>query len=312
MSLGLIGTAFSQNIYMVIPFIAFVGLSSDFGEGVMLGYFASVSNDSLMRAWGVGTGISGMLGAGYAFLCQFFEVKYLISFLVLTPSGVIYALVFIFMLETDPPAQESHHDAVEAPDEGMEIPELDVIPELQPDIAPMNVRCCSLAILKKTWYYFLMNSICFFCQYSTISGIQDCSMTRDQREKNPYIYGMLTLFFQVGSFFGRASLRWIRIQKLWALAAGLSALFVFGVVNVALHFMPIWLNVMFNLAVGIVAGLAYVNLFGQIMKDPNANVKEREIMSNFTSIGIAGNIMLASGFTLLMQNTFFKQQCLSR
>jgi MFS family permease len=313
MSAGLVGTAFSRSIYMAIPCIAFVGLSSDFGEGVMLGYFASMSNNSLMRAWGVGTGISGILGAGYAFLCQFFEVSYFISFLVLSPSGLIYALVFIFMLDTESPANLKHDDIPDEHEEGADISELDVIAEPMINTHDSeNVRCCSVAIWKKTWYYFVMNSLCFFFQYSEISGITDCSMSQEQREKNPYIYGLLTLCFQIGSFFGRASLRWIRIRLLWVLALVLGFLFVFGLFDVAFRFMPIWLKIGVNAVLGVTAGLAYVNVFNQVMNDPNATVKEREIMSNLTSIGIAGNIMLASMFTLLMQNTFFKRQCVDR
>ena len=86
----------------------FVGLSSDFGDGVMLGYFASTSNDSLMDAWGVGTGISGILGAGYSFLCQFFSIPFKLSFLILAPAGIIYPLTFILMLDAKSPHQATN------------------------------------------------------------------------------------------------------------------------------------------------------------------------------------------------------------
>jgi MFS family permease len=299
MSVGLIGTAFAPNIYIALVGVAFVGLSSDFGEGVMLGYFASVSNHSLMGAWGVATGISGILGAGYAFLCQFFNISYFISFLVLCPSGLFYPLSFIFLLDHSPESSTSTGDEEEI-ERDMKISEV-------PPPGP-----CACTTWRKTAYYFVNNAIVFFCHYTCISGLTDCAMTAADRVARPYVYGLLSLCFQFGSLLGRSTLKWIKIQCLWILTSIEVVIFLILTLNVRFSFLPLWGKIAINLALGLDAGLSYVNVFDQIMGHEGATVKEREIMANLTSIGIAGNVILASAYTLLMQNTFFQYQCIER
>lgn len=312
---GLIGTAFAPNIYIALICIAFVGLSSDFGEGVMLGYFASTSNDSLMDAWGVGTGISGILGAGYSFLCQFFSMPFKLSFLVLAPSGVIYPLAFIFMLDAQSPHQSTNKAIKIGDEEDANGIEVEVIAETDgdqdlPTEDSVNIGMCSCRTWRKTFYYFINNGLVFFLQYVSISGFVDCAMTAEQRLKTPYVYGLLTLVYQAGNLVGRASLRWIKIKRLWLLTLLQALMWVVGLFDVPFRFSPLWFKIVLNTVIGLNGGFSYVNVFNQVMNYPDAEIKEREIMANLTSIGIAGDIMLASAFTLLMQNTFFKNQCL--
>jgi hypothetical protein len=261
----------------------------------MLGYFASVSNYSLMGAWGVGTGISGILGAGYAFLCQFFNVSYFISFLVLCPSGLFYPLAFIFMLD---------HDRKAVPDSDVE---RDVELSEGPPPGP-----CACSTWRKALYYFVNNGLVFFFHYACISGLTDCAMTAHDRVAKPYVYGLLSLCFQFGNLIGRSTLKWIKIKWLWLLTSIQGVIFLILTVNVQLQFLPLWARITINLVLGTDAGFSYVNVFNQIMGHEGATVKEREIMANLTSIGIAGHIVLASAYTLLMQNTFFKSQCIQR
>ena len=315
MSGGLLATAFAPNIYVALLGIAFVGLSSDFGEGVMLGYFASKDNgNSMMGAWGVGTGISGILGSGYSFACQFFSVPYKLSFLVLVPAGIVYPTVFILMLDARlPNRQTDKHVRMNESNSQEPISALSMNEEEEEDEGHSKKQCfCSCHIWKMTWYYFLNNSIAFFCQYVSISGFVDCAMTTEQKEKTPYVYGLLTLIYEIGNFFGRASLKWIKIPWLWILSLIQIALWLFGMFDVIFTFQPLWVKILTMIAVGVNSGFSYVNVFNQTMNHKGATRKEREIITNLTSISIAGNILLSSAFTLLMQNTFFKDQCLQK
>ena len=312
---GLVATAFAPNIYIALAGIAFVGLSSDFGEGVMLGYFASKDNgDSMMGAWGVGTGISGILGSGYSFLCQFFSVPYKLSFLVLAPAGIVYPTVFILMLDAKLPNRQTHnHHRITDSNSQEPISALTMNEEEDEEEGPKKNPCfCSCYIWKKTFYYFINNAAVFFFQYVSISGFVDCSMTAEQKEKTPYVYGLLTLIYEVGNFFGRASLKWIKIPWLWLLTLIQGALWLVGLFDVVFTFNPLWGKIVLMILVGVNSGLSYVNVFNQVMNHKGSNRKEREIMTNLTSIGIAGDILLSSAFTLLMQNTFFKGQCLEK
>ncbi|OHT00672.1 CLN3 protein [Tritrichomonas foetus] len=324
MGFGLIGTAFAPNIYVAMIGIAFVGLSSDFGEGVMLGYFASIADDSLMGAWGVGTGISGCLGAGYAFIVQFFSISYFTSFLALSPSGILYPLAFIFLLDAKSPKKEPKSNKAktqksktkeidpEMCDEIVhDINELDVIPEELSDEEEdeEKVKCCTVKLWKYTAYFFINNAITFFSQYASISGLTDCAMTAQEKIEKPYIYGLLSLIYQAGNMAGRSTLKFFKIKRIWILTTLQFIFFLVMFVNVQFKFLPIWGKIVAMILVGVNSGLSYVNLFNQVMNYPQANMKEREIMTNLTTISIAGFIVVSSAFTLLIQNTFFKSQC---
>lgn len=334
MGLGLIGTAFAPNIYVAIICIIFVGLSSDFGEGVMLGYFASIGDDSLMGAWGVGTGMSGLLGSGYAFLSQLFNVSYFISFIALSPSGIMYPLAFILLLDAKNPHRldkKAKHDDKDPEgdpleisdivDEASHIQELEVIEsidsmknvETNGNPSPEeeeNVKCCSLKLWKYTFYFFINNGLTFFFQYFSITCLSDCSMSKQEKIDKPYIYSLLSLIYQVGNLVGRSTLKWMKVKRIWVLTIiqGVMAAFMF--VNVYFRFLTLWMKIIVMIIVGINSGFSYVNVFNQTMNYPQATPKEREIMTNLTTISIAGFIVVSSAFTLLVQNTFLKKQCI--
>ena len=363
MTFGLIGTALSPNIYLAIICIAFVGLSSDFGEGVMLGYFASTANDSLMNAWGIGTGISGCLGSGYSFLCQMFSVPYVTSFLALSPAGIFYPLAFIFLLKPqtnthnaeeehelgeiqessetthdiehpnentnefhDPTADESIVDPSKenveiAKDGNPVIAEPEQSDHHKPEIhlhdnenakVEEDIKCCSLRIWKKAIYFFLINGGTFFAQYASISCFADCSMTQQEKIDKPYWYSLLNLCYQIGNAAGRSTLQCFKIRQIWLLMIIQFCLFALWWVNVVYRIIPEWLQVIIMLVVGVNSGFSYVNIFNQTMNYPAASQKEREIITNYTSISIAGFIVVSSAFTLLMQNTVLEYECLQR
>lgn len=331
MAFGLIGTALAPNIYVAIASIMLVGLSSDFGEGVMLGYFASTGDDSLMNSWGIGTGISGVLGSGYAFICQLFNIPYKTSFLSLAPAGIAYPLCFIFLLDAGKNTQTAipGHEDLNTPlnnqdddninNEGNNIEELETIEgpmeedmidedeEVSQSAAP--IHCCSCALWKNTIWFFLNNGATFFAQYVAISGFADCSMTQQQKIDKPWIYGMLNLIYQVGNLAGRATLQWFRTPYILALTLIQLGLAVFWFFNVIFRYLPLWGQIFINFLIGVNGGLSYVNIFNQTMNYPGVSPKIRELMTNLTSISIAGFIVVSSAFTLLMQNTFFKTQC---
>ena len=338
MGVGLIGTAVAPNIYVAILCIVFVGLSSDFGEGVMLGYFASIGDDSLMGAWGIGTGISGLLGAGYAFLAQLFNVNYFTSFIALSPSGILYPLAFIFLLDAKSPKKDAHpqhthklttkaaqnneEESVEEFDEVKraiehEIPASQGLErfaiheeeeENAEDIQP--VKCCSIKLWKYTFYFFINNGLTFFLQYVSISGFNDCSMTKQEKIDQPYVYSLLSLIYQCGNLVGRSSLKLIKIQPIWVLTIIQFLFALLWLFNVLYRFLPLWGKILSMIFIGLNSGLSYVNIFNQTMNYPPATPKEREIMTNLTTISIAGFIVLSSAFTLLFQNTFLKAQCM--
>lgn len=300
MLIGLIGTALAPNIYVAILFISLVGVSSDFGEGVMLGYFAALDDNALLGAWGVGTGLSGVCGAGYSLICQKFKVSYFLSFICMAPAGIIYPLIFMTMLKGAAPAPSKQLDETELKDieKGEEV-----------NNEEEKVPFCSCA----NWYKslrFIINNLAMFCfQYVSLVCLSDCSMTKTQKIEEPFIYGYFSFAYQVGGLIGRSIKKWFLIRKLEITTAITGCLFLFMFINTFLIFIPPIYMLIPLFVIGFFGAISYMSVFAVIMELPDTTQKEREIITNYASVFIGGSIQVASLLILLFQNTFLKKAC---
>ncbi|EAX88642.1 CLN3 protein [Trichomonas vaginalis G3] len=305
MFVGLIGTAVAPNIFVAILFIAFVGVSSDFGEGVMLGYFASLDNDALLGAWGIGTGISGVFGAGYSLICQKFKVSYFLSFICMSPTGILYPLIFILMLKN--PNTATKVPEQEEPEKLEDIEQNDAAIDKQDEEEKVPFCSCS------NWYKslrFILNNLAMFCfQYISLIGLTDCSMTKKQKVDEPFIFGYFSICYQCGGLIGRSIKKWFLIKKLEITTVITGCLFVIMLVNAIVVFIaPIYMLIPLFL-IGFFGAISYMSVFAVIMEVPNTTQKEREIITNYASVFIGGSIQVSSLITLLLQNVIIKKQC---
>jgi battenin len=299
MFFGLISTAFSPNIYFAIVFIAFVGVSSDFGEAVMLGYFALLNDESLLKAWGIGNGFSGLFGAGYTLLCQYYSISYFVSFLTVAPLGILYPLIFHFMLD------KHVNKPVENADQAVDLEEIE-----SPEPAEEKVPFCSCANFSKSIRFIVNNALNFFLQYVAIGGLSDCSMTLDEKVNKPYIFGIFSITYQFGGLLVRILIKWLITSKLELVTLLLFLSFVVILLNIIFDlFPPIYISIPLCF-VGFFGGMLYMSLFDTIMKQPNTTNKDREIITNYVTVSTGASIQVASAFIILMQNTFLKKQCI--
>ena len=361
MFIGLIGTAFAPNIYLAILTISLIGISSDFGEGVMLGYFAAVDDNSLLRAWGIGTGASGLIGAIYSFLCQYFKINYFYSFICISWMGIAYPLAFYYLIdqrskkhiEIDDLEQplnaideNAHHNPVKADPElpandnqmadkqgnPIELPDVDsenIKDQSTEDINATHiiksekihdeeeeekqeeehVAFCVARLWCKAFPFIINNTLAFFFQYCCLEGLCDCSMTQEQRVNQPYLFCFMSICYQVGQMVSKSTAKFFMTDKLWIFTILNGIVFTFFMINTPFRFTPIWVLDIIMAFLGFFGGLSYMNIFDVIMKLKNSTHKEREIMTNYTSVTISGAIQLASGFILIFQNTFYQEYC---
>lgn len=364
MLFGIIGTAFSPNIYFAIVCISFIGVSSDFGEGVMLGYFAAVDDSSLLTAWGIGTGISGLIGAIYSFICQYFKISYFYSFLCISWFGIAYPLIFYFgldqksnkivtVIETDselpdieqplnvnPISENQNQQKIMVDSQGNPISdqidsshvELEEIPSAQvilsskklsdhenqsiennevdkTNINDEKVPFCSAKLWCRAMPFIINNTLAFIFQYCCLEGLADCSMTQEQRINQPYLFSILSICYQIGQLISKSSIKLVHTDKLWIFTLLNGTVFVFMMINTPIRFCPIWVLDIAMFLLGSFGGLSYMCIYDVMMKLDNSTAKEREIMTNYTSVTISGAIQIASGIILIFQNTFYKQYC---
>lgn len=362
MLFGIIGTAFAPNIYFAILCISFVGVSSDFGEGVMLGYFAAVDDSSLLTAWGVGTGISGLIGAIYSFLCQYFKISYFYSFLCISWFGIAYPLIFYFGLDqkskkavviiendselpdieqplnVNPSSEEQnnmqnkgkilidnqgnpivdsndtlHKDIDEIP--SSQVSSIEIENETSENLDKSKpseeekVPFCSGKLWCRAMPFIINNTLAFIFQYCCLEGLADCSMTQEQRINQPYLFSLLSICYQIGQLISKSSIKLVHTSKLWIFTLLNGIVFTFMMINTPLRFCPIWVLDIAMFLLGSFGGFSYMCIYDVMMKLDNTTAKEREIMTNYTSVTISGSIQIASGIILIFQNTFYKQYC---
>lgn len=310
MVVGLTGVAFSPNIYLCVFSIVIAGFSGDFGEGVMLGYAAARGRNDFMAAWGIGSGLSGIIGAGYAFITQFYEIPYKINFLSVEPVSILYFLAFYFMVDdkNNRNIYESINDSKSINDQHNLLSH-----ELQSSVDYFeqdDLTFCSGRLWKEALPFFLNNGMTFFFQYSCISGFNECSMTPEEKKNKAYIYQLLNLIYQLGNATGRSTLKFFKVPHLFLLTSLQGLLCVLWCLNSIFKFMNLIEEIIAMLCVGLNSGLSYINVFNQTMNYQANSRKEKEMITNITTISFAGFISLSSIFTLIHENTFFKQYCL--
>ena len=60
--------------------------------------------------------------------------------------------------------------------------------------------------------------------------------------------------------------------------------------------------------VGIVTGLAYVNVFYMVLENPQVMRAEKELSMNLIGFSFNNGIFCGGVFVLIMDNTFFKSE----
>ncbi|EAY12473.1 CLN3 protein [Trichomonas vaginalis G3] len=299
MIIGLIGAAFAPNFWVAICFIAFAGVSSDFGEAVMLGYAASFNDQSLLNAWGIGCGFSGLIGGIYSLICQKFTISYFWTFISVSPIGVIFPVIFVTMLKM--PKEQSLLNS-------KEIASIESMPSYEH--IEEDVPFCSCSNWKKSFRFIINNIVMFSFQYVALEGLTDCSMTKQEKINEPYIFGYYSLSYEFGQFIAKFLTKWLTLDKL-EIAIVLGAIdFAIMLAEAITHFFPhIYLCIPLFF-IGVLGSISYMSIFDVIMRVPNTTYKEREIITNYTSVFIGGSIQIASLIILVMQNTFLKKQCI--
>lgn len=337
MTIGLVGSALSPNIYMAIVFLSFVGISSDFGESVMLGYFSSDKASMLLTAWGVGSGISGLIGAIYAMLCQKFNISYLISFLAMSPLGIIYPIVFRFMVDSDKLenqySEESNSNESrnknnnndnsknksnineKEDNENKNENDNDDYRDDEKDIEKVevfdddDVPFCSVMLWKLAWRFvlnMLLNVNFVFIPYQ---GFIDCSMTKSQKVKEPFIFGYFSIAFQFGGFVGRYISKWYITKSMEIVNVLLFIFCLMMLINMFVVYMPLlYMNIPL-VFIGLLSSMGYMSIFKVISQLEGATDKEKTIVSNYASIFIGGSAQIASLLIILIQKVLLKSQC---
>ena len=285
MCLGLIGSAFAPNFWMACVSVVFVGFSCDFGESVALGYLARIRKQQLVKLWGIGAGIAGVLGSGYSALCIAVEFDYKWSFIALLPLVVVYSVCYFVVLR----------QKKEEANEGLIVKQIDE-----------KVSWASL--LRKILYYVVTIDLVYFAQNVIAGAFLDCAQEKNNegKQKFKYLFPLLGLTQHVGVLLFCSTATLIEFQWLWLLVIYQFLNFGIWLTQAMLHWMTVWEQFIFMFITGSVAGLNYVNTYNMILADQRLSHKEKELGSNITAMSATISVLIASVFTVISEKTYLR------
>jgi hypothetical protein len=293
---GLLGCALAPTFWVALVSILFIGFACNFGESVAFGFMAFVRKQELVKFWGVGTGIAGIMGSGYsAFCCAYPDFKYTYSFYVLLPLIIVYCAAYWFVLRARPdpkliPLLSQSDGAANGEKEGEETP---------------KVQCISCSLLRRIAYYMLTCDAAYFIEYSVAGAFLDCAQTGD-RVNMKYLFPLLGLAQHIGVLLFCGSLQFFAFPWLWVIVVAQCGSFAVWLTQAMLHWMPLWSEFVFIFIVGGLSGLSYVNTYHCVLVDERLSEKEKELGSNFTGCTVTVAVLLSSVFTYVSEQTYLK------
>ena len=287
MCVGLLGSAFAPSFWLACVSVVFVGLSCDFGESVALGYLAHAKKQPLVKLWGIGAGIAGVLGSGYSALCIAVEFQYRWSFVALLPLVVVYALCYFVVLRKG----------------GRVVQEEDVV-LIEDNAEKVSWR----EFLPKIAYYVVTIDLVYFAQYVIAGAFLDCAQEKmpDGSQKFKYLFPLLGLVQHVGVLLLCSTATLIEFRWLWVLVIYQFLNFGIWLSQAMLHWMHTWEQFVFIFITGSVGGLNYVNTYNLILADTNLSRKEKELGSNITAMSATISVLVASVFTVISEKTYLR------
>jgi battenin len=268
--------------------IFFIGFSSNVRETIILCSVSHRRKQVLPKSWGSGTGMAGIVGAGYSLICAWAKVSNFWSFIGVSPVVIVYVLAFYLII-------------VRSPDE--DVPGVESA-LLSSSGTPEAVGACDCSYFGYNGFIMFNCGIIYFLEYVMQTLFADNSLTGNQKSKYHFFYPLLNLAYQIGVFISRSSLSFFEFPRVWILTLCQCALFVLWLCQAVFHFMPLYIMWLPMVVVGLFGGCGYVNSFHLMMNDPDLTMMQKEMITSYNSFFIALFIFLSTMMTLIAENTF--------
>ena len=314
------------SFWIAISAIVLIGSACSFGESVILGYL-KVFPQRYTSAWSSGTGLAGVAGSLYYLGLSSASLSDPLIFATMLVLIPIYWLAFIsirdpseygfesleqssrrrstlFEMADNASASLSYEDN---DDDNVGAVDKETSKIEKESICSRLIRCMGYVVcfgthLAAVYFFEYVISVGFA---AAAEGSSD--KTNDSSDywiRNSY--QIFSFCYQFGVFISRSSLSIVQFESVWPLTliqAGNFVLFLFQVLNPG-SFMPLWIQFVAMVFVGLLGGAMYVNVFALVMKDTRIPSKDMEFSINIVCIFINLGVVCASIFDIIMNHTF--------
>ena len=181
---------------------------------------------------------------------------------------------------------------------------------------PLNCTTARRIIPKAGYFIFNLMAVYFF-EYSIITCFADrigkkMVILYPERANEVLIreyFAILNWCYQIGVFFSRSSLQYIKIQRVWMLTMFQAINFVFLFFDTKYMFCEtLYILCPLCIWVGLMGGAAYVNIMHNLLKLDTIKKSEKEAAMVITLMFNDTGVLSAAIFSLIMDNTLFKTE----
>ncbi|KAL0226227.1 hypothetical protein P9112_013551 [Eukaryota sp. TZLM1-RC] len=340
MTTGLIGMAFIErfNFWFMLGCVIAMGSASAMGESIILCFLKQYPGDyKLVSAWGTGTGLSGVTGAGYSLVAQLFEVSDDVAFMYLLPTVLVYIIGFFFMIappvpvikqgfifcketfrlgDSDPRRLAKNQPQLVAKlEQSMVLNQspTDNTPLLEDSEDPSNdVKDAGFArfwrVLTTIKYETFNLFMVYILEYVIITTLARNALDESEVIKPKdlsefvlkHFYKIVQVAYQITVLISRSSLPVVHIPYIGTITLFQFINFCLFLTQDYLRYIPPLGLLGIVLWTGLLGGCSYINTFHILLSTNKLNQKDREYGINMTALAVAIGIAASSLIDLLL------------
>ena len=291
-----------MSFWVAIVAICLIGAYSAMGENVVLGYLRHFS-PTLTGAWSCGTGWSGVAGTlGYLLMFSVFKWSNELIYALCVPTIIVHVLAFHYIYETS----KAHIAATAAENE-------DGLPSLPAQSETFSARC------QHMWRVFqavrspaIHLALVYFLEYVCIVGFASAANpVKGPNDSGDWWYNnayeILSFCYQAGVLVSRSSIGFVQIRRIELLSLAQTVNFFVWFAQAYWHFIPLPLQFVLMVWVGLMGGGMYVNVFYLLQRADGGGVavakEDRELAINLVATGYYVGIIGSSLFDLVLAAT---------
>jgi battenin len=289
-------------------------VSQSFGEAVFLGFLKGYPS-GLIGDVSTGTGFAGIFATGTLLTSKAIGLDDKWLFLIEMPTILVYYFSFSYLNKQKkiyPLESEEKETLVQRKSSVVEEADEAEVKNNQ----RLNVTTIK-SLMPRTFHLILNLFTVYFLEYSIITSFAD-AMGQQMKLLYPdkldslvvkEYFVILNASYQVGVFFSRSSLRFVRIpaNKVWLLT--MLQLCNFTLIFLNAYYMTVttlWVMCPLIVWVGLMGGGSYVNVLNGILELETLDKTEKEMALSLSLLFNDTGILLATVFSLIMSSTVFK------
>lgn len=331
--LGLAICSFYFNFFTALICIVIVNFATSFLDSAILCYITARRKQELLKFWGCGLGFTGLINAGYSFLCAKYDVSMFWTIIAFIFLPVIYVILFFAIIhrskkselprsatkqEDEENASNTDSNAItepmlnaqsENPYENPNQPKANDDPsvsQVEDDKKEIKIGVCNMAFFHKSWGLILNFSFVYFL-YRLIRGIIDLYGLKHEMT-TVYTVPFLDLCFYIGFFLSICSIFIVSIKKIWIFTIIQILIFSISCIQAIIHFTKTLIFYPFLFIFGICCGFSYINAIDMMMNDETKNVKQRELVVSWSMFLMTLFIILSTAILYLIELFFYNNK----